>query len=727
MAEMRSRPGQTIILALIGMMFWACANPIYAQSRTPPNALQLTGQAIDKKPRCTVFLIVCDGLTLQDFLTSKSPEINWLVHHSGIGLMSAVAHGRSPINSALLTLASGRYLAASPDHLNIHRARDQVEGVSAGQVLWRRTGIGPITNGLVNLNAAILERHHPNAHLLGDLCEAVAVISPHRDASLPPASLLAMKSDGVCASISTSRLVKLIRNGAHPPNGLMVIGISPYQTQANVIASEAKQAGTQMSLIIEWINRLRPMLAHSKGTAGLMLVSAYPPVSKNGRWARLAPALFYGPAFKPGLLTSDTTRTPGLISDVDIAPTILHLLGKVFPPNLDGHPAFVVEKANLSALSRLDQVVRLNGAALLPTFITIAVYAALVAFGGLALLWWRSGRQPLLAYLFLTLVNMPLAMLFAPLLPVRGVAVYTIAILLFMHGLALLEMLISSKLNTSAPSVAAVATWLIVIADGMIGQPLTKFSLLSSYQLQGIRFYGIGNEYMGVVIGLAMVAAWNLTERSQLSNPISWAALFAFTALVLGAPVFGANAGGMVAAVAAFGCAAVILSNRRLNVSEVVTFIVLGLAMAWGFAWLDAHISGTAATHMGEALESAGHRGAVYLAAIVIRKVEMNLRLILSPGVLAALAGLSLLGWLVSKMLTVRLQRFSALHPWLIKSVPATFAGALVALLFNDSGIVAAIFILAAAIANGLYELCLIANESDAYCLPSRQTSDSRW
>ncbi len=702
-----------LTISFAGLLFNSAPVPALPIHITTGAQFQKQPAHIPSKKR--VFLLVGSGLTPRDFTSYQTPALQWLAHHGGIGLMSAVSHGRSPVNSALLTLASGRYLASSPDDIDIYRARDRVEGASAGQVLQRRTGIGSPTNGLVNLNAAVLRRHHPNTHWLGDLCKAVAVISSRHDESQSPVSFLAMKSDGVCSTLTASQLKARIQSGAPIPADLVVIGFPSDKSQ---------NPAAQMADINKWVKRLRPLVDRPNGNTSLLVISAYPPPSANGRWRRLAPVLFYGVGFKPGLLTSDTTRTPGLISDVDIAPTILHLLGNNFPPNLDGHPAFVVAKANMLGLDRLDQVVRLNGAALLPTFITIAVYAALVAFGGLALLWRRTGRQPLPAYLILTLVNMPLAMLFAPLLPVGGVAVYTIAILLLMHGLALLEMMISGKINISAPSVAAIATWIIVMADAMIGQPLTKFSLLSSYQLQGIRFYGIGNEYMGVLIGLAMVAAWNLTEKSQHPNSSSWIAIFVCTALVLGAPAFGANAGGLVAAVAAFGCTAVILSNRRLKVSEIIAFTGLGLALAWGFAWLDAHLSGAAATHMGEALESAGHRGAVYLAEIVIRKVEMNLRLISSPGVLAALAGLSALGWLVSKMLIARLQRFSTLHPWLLKSIPATVAGSLVALLFNDSGIVAAIFILAAAIANGLYELCLISYESADACLPSRQTSN---
>ena len=56
-------------------------------------------------------------------------------------------------------------------------------------------------------------------------------------------------------------------------------------------------------------------------------------VSRRGKrpappetWTQLTPILALGPDFAPGLLSSPTTRTPGLVANVDIAPTLLRAL-----------------------------------------------------------------------------------------------------------------------------------------------------------------------------------------------------------------------------------------------------------------------------------------------------------------------------------------------------------------------------------------------------------------
>ena len=95
-----------------------------------------------------------------------------------------------------------------------------------------------------------------------------------------------------------------------------------------------------------------------------------------------------------------------------------------------------------------------------------------------------------------------------------------------------------------------------VIVDGLLGGHLIRQSFLGYDPIIGARYYGIGNEYMGVVIGavLLMVAAWLEWKRpTGRWVKIGTAFLFVFLVLYFAAPFWGTNAGGALAASAGFG------------------------------------------------------------------------------------------------------------------------------------------------------------------------------
>ena len=77
----------------------------------------------------------------------------------------------------------------------------------------------------------------------------------------------------------------------------------------------------------------------------------------------------------------------------------------------------------------------------------------------------------------------------------------------------------------------------------------------------GARFYGIGNEFMGVLVG-SSIMAWALLvgKKASASRPERLASLLLFAGFItlVGAPALGTNAGGAVSAV--FGFAAVWLA-----------------------------------------------------------------------------------------------------------------------------------------------------------------------
>ena len=134
---------------------------------------------------------------------------------------------------------------------------------------------------------------------------------------------------------------------------------------------------------------------------------------------------------------------------------------------------------------------------------------------------------------------------------------------------------------------------------------------------------------------------------------------------------------------------------------------LFGVGAAIGLAMLDRALASDnqAPSHLGGALQSAGVRGYGYLWDIAARKAVMNARIAQHPAVLAAVALLFTVGWLAGGALRERAARLTADHrEWARGLCPAGW-GALAAFLFNDSGVVAALFILGLFLMSGLYFL----------------------
>jgi hypothetical protein len=455
-----------------------------------------------------------------------------------------------------------------------------------------------------------------------------------------------------------------------------------------------------------------------------------PPLLPDGSWNSLTPFLAFncGP---PGSLFSDTTQTPGLIAARDLAPTLLSVFGVPVPLQMTGAP---VRSAHVptAALVRIDRLVRLNQEAQNAIFWAVGLVAGVIVFSGLGLylMGRMAGRLGQAARYGLRILSAwPLALVLAPLAGPRTVSEYLLEIGLCVCLLALLP----------SPTAIFSVTALVLVGDGLTGTHLISNSALSEYALSGIRFYGIGNEYMGVLIGGALLASVaptpgaradpspigmreGLEKEKRLASdflPLSrlrgrgrrvrwgWGLFFwfAFVTFVLSFPAFGAKAGGAVTATATFVVAWRLLQNRPVRWTHLLGSIALGFALVFLWAGLS-HWLHLRRTHLETATDALGHGRFGYIAGVSLRKMGLAVRVALHPGTLLGLLAFALLGFALRKLLWGQVTAYLSVRPCETAVLKAGLWGCLVALLFNDSGIVAAILILqclALMLLHGLY------------------------
>jgi hypothetical protein len=209
----------------------------------------------------------------------------------------------------------------------------------------------------------------------------------------------------------------------------------------------------------------------------------------------------------------------------------------------------------------------------------------------------------------------------------------------------------------------------------------------------GARFYGIGNEYMGILIGSIIIGSTSLLTRFPRWRKfliIFIGGLYLITIYILAAPQLGTNVGGTIAATGAFLTTLILLSGRSLSIKNVILIILGVVAVLVAFMTYDLNRPSWLQSHIGRNTALVLHGGWPVVLDIIQRKSELNIKLvrytIWSRIFLASLGSLVLLFYRpVGVMAAIRNK-----YPDLFRGFIGVTTASILALIFNDSGIVAA-------------------------------------
>ncbi|MGQ9755462.1 MAG: hypothetical protein ACUVRF_05775 [Desulfotomaculales bacterium] len=431
----------------------------------------------------------------------------------------------------------------------------------------------------------------------------------------------------------------------------------------------------------------------------LIVVSPTPPREGIKAGDFLTPVVFVGNGVSPGFAASASTRRVGIILNTDLAPTILTFLGLQPPEGLMGSPVtFAVHKGALDYLSSLnDQLVTRHNVRvpLIQTYMFFQIVIVLASIACIISRGFRLASTFHLPFLLLITMSFPLACLLVPMFPFYGATVMvlqTLVLLFVVSSLAGIMRRRSVLLPLAFLSLATVAT---IVIDLMLGAPLQKQSILGYDPLGGARFYGLGNEYMGVLVGAAILGCGILLSmaRRQLVNCrtlLVTGPVFALCLYSIAAPSVGANMGGAITAAVAFMVSLLGFAGVRFRPLTLVAVAGSIPVIVGTVAAIDL-LGGTQQSHIGRAVSLIlGEGGLPAALDIIHRKLAMNLKLIKytiwTKVFLVSLGGLVLLFYRPLG----RMQSFKAKFPFLYTAFVGITVGSIAALVFNDSGIVAA-------------------------------------
>jgi hypothetical protein len=437
-----------------------------------------------------------------------------------------------------------------------------------------------------------------------------------------------------------------------------------------------------------WLDRLVPT---SGGDEQLIIVAGVDPRSpamradKDGLFgivmASGEPDLSLAEEGPPGSLTSDSTHRKGVVTDLDVAPTVLDFLDIGYDvvgspiEIIPGPPPFELHQRYL-AQRRMYVPIGTAG----------AIYLAIAVLGAIAMLALGS-RIPrdvrrIFGWACLSVAALATSLLAAGhLLDLTYATVVPFVALVTVFGtLAFAPLEHRDVLLIPAGIGIAVLAYFAVEAILAWTAALTPF--VGGSELDGGRFYGLPNAFIGLLIGASLWIAQRLRTLAGFG-------LLVAVALFAGLPYLGANLGGAVSLFAAAGLWLAIRERERLGVLKgigvVVAVTVLGTAVI-----LAVHAISPFETHVSRFEERATE-----LAGVLDRigdRLQVGFDLIAwNPFALIPVIGLPI-------AIAAVLRPPAALRPSLRRSpawrdaILVTLLAGAVAYLANDSGPAAAGF-----------------------------------
>lgn len=394
----------------------------------------------------------------------------------------------------------------------------------------------------------------------------------------------------------------------------------------------------------------------------LLFFSAYPPESALSRGNRLGFVVLFQRGASSGLLTSQTTRIPGFTANVDIPATLLSFFSIPTPPSFLGSP--MEKKPHQQPLSYLKAVLHKEKTKEQWRVPLITFFLFFETAGFLFLLFCYFTGKSLVRWNMLgILMIFPAMLLFFPLFPAPASFFWFVSLSLTILFFALFWLKRKSIFLLSLYP-------LLLFWDLFHQSQWMRFSPLGFSITQGFRYYGLGNEYMGILI------FGTLLLFSFLRNvPVCF--LIWLCVLIL-LSLFGANFGGVLVQLA---CGAAFF-YRELKTRKGL-FLAAFLFVAGVLMLL---LEGS---HVSRFFVFFSEDNLLLAWQLILRKLGTNIRILHFTrwaNFLWVMAAIVVFLWIKRREALMELWK----DDYLRRTLLGILSGSLAGFLLNDSGVVVA-------------------------------------
>jgi hypothetical protein len=406
-------------------------------------------------------------------------------------------------------------------------------------------------------------------------------------------------------------------------------------------------------------------------------------------------AMATGPPFGTGRLTSASTGRAGVVQLIDVAPTVLWLLGAAVPSGMLGAPWRTMAGSGAATAQQVSAFVDLDRRsraeiAVSHWYDAAVAWAAFLYVAAVVIAWTRR-RSRLPAALGAVIASIPAASFLVQLVPWwRGgtwlLAPLTIGVATAVGSVAAFSPWTRRGPWRTAAFVGAV-TAAVIVVDASTGSPLSLDAPFGDNPIIAGRFHGIGNVAFALLGAGTLVLAAAVATR--LPDRRAAAAVFGLGAVAIavdGLPALGDDFGGVVALLPAVAVLGLVILRVRLSWRRLIAVFVVTVMTTAGISLYDYLRPPAQRTHLGRFIGQIADGSAW---TVVHRKLDSSL-----GSFTDGWSRWIVVGWVVLAVVAWVGHRRGRLH--LPAAVDHRIAGGLLASLtvlailgagFNDSGL----------------------------------------
>ncbi|HEX2273679.1 MAG TPA: hypothetical protein VHG90_07385 [Acidimicrobiales bacterium] len=350
--------------------------------------------------------------------------------------------------------------------------------------------------------------------------------------------------------------------------------------------------GEELAAVLEAGSEARCVVVASVSTPGLEHLGVF--------------ATSAGCGFGQDGLSSPSTHRPRLAALSDVAPTFLAALSIPVPEPMAG---FTVEPSGDVAVSELIERDRRASVADRVRTPLVWLFVGLHAIAAVTVLAVPRLRR----VATLAILSVPPASFVVMAAPwwrwgFVGAVVTGGAVAM---ALGMLAWAIARHDSAAAVALVVAATAAIIAVDNLFGGPLQIDAPFGNSPIRGGRYFGLGNVgFAFLAASLLVVAAFALDRWRVGARPWVLATLVA-GAVVIGAPWFGADAGGVLVAAAAFGVLVLGWGGGGITLRRVAAVAAVACVAVAAVAVVDVMRPEERRTHLGRALTGNDDAGGV--------------------------------------------------------------------------------------------------------------------
>lgn len=701
-----------ILFLILSVGFWGL-----------PTSASAQGNDIQRR----VVLVVCDYLQLQDLNCEEYKNLRGFFDKAGVALLNTNTAGSRSRPNVAATVSAGSVALGTVQETLAFGPEESYQGEDPLVLFKARTGYCPKENNVIVLDIPYILRENETDRVRaypGALGEALhksgLVTGVLGNADLPglpqrTMAVIAMDRRGI---IDMGKLNgDLLKNDRNNPliyktdyiaiesqylklkdkcNFLVIeLGDLVRLEQSKQLLTDKVYFRERNKILREYDRFIGWLVKNTSLENTQIMVASFVPTSCPPIKDRFFGFIgVMGKGMQPGLLVSPTTRREGIVTLYDIAPSICSYL-KAPMTNFTGRPWHVVKREDsVGYIQNVDNRAVFISILRPPAVKGYVILHLVVLASTIFCLSLKPNIGRYLSPLLLGLLAVPLAWLLIGAFWIFNTFLFLALCLALVFFVVLLSMKLAPNKDLDPLLFLCLATVLVLLSDTACGCKLQEYSILSYDAMAGARFYGLGNEYMGVLIGSLVMGSSLLLQRlggfdrriPLLANGF----LFLCAIAILGAPVWGSNFGGLLASLVAFAYTFCRFLGFKPRWKHVLTSGLVILALALGFMVWDAARPPEFRSHFGQLIADIEMHGLAALSDVVVRKLAMNYRLIrYTIWTRVLLGSLLALGVLFYRPVGI-FRKVLKNYPAVAVGLEGSLIGAFAALAFNDSGIVAA-------------------------------------